>query len=428
MTVTAHDSPPEHALRVGMVLYSALTFDSRVQREANALAAAGHRVTIFCLEGSHETAPLLDRRVRLNVLTHGGRHWSPDKGNPFVSASGLGRHVARLRFLATYARNLRTWGRGIARQSAGIDVWHAHDFTGLVAASMARGRGASLVYDMHDLFLDSGAGTRLPTPGRTLLGWYERRLARRADLLVTVNQGLAGWARSNLRPRSIAIVHNCVPGTPPIEPRPTRIGDALGLAPGARVVLYHGMVGGNRGLEQLYEAMLCPGLDAAHLVLMGFGPDRDRLQAMANETRFGGRIHLLEPVPPGELVAWVASADVGVMPNQPRTLNERLSTPNKLFESLAAGLPVVSSDFPERRRIVMDDPLGPLGAVCDPTRPVAIADGIRSVLVLDVAAYDDLRRRCSTAAQMRWNWEREAATLVNVYRRIARARAARART
>ncbi len=131
-------------------------------------------------------------------------------------------------------------------------------------------------------------------------------------------------------------------------------------------------------------------------------------------------------MPPGELVAWVASADVGVMPNQPRTLNERLSTPNKLFESLAAGLPVVSSDFPERRRIIIDDPLGPLGAVCDPARPDAIADAIRSVLDLDVAAYDDLRRRCSEAAQLRWNWEHEAATLVDAYRRIARARAARA--
>jgi glycosyltransferase involved in cell wall biosynthesis len=408
-----------------MVLYDTLAFDSRVQREANALAAAGHHVTILCLDGSHETAPMLDRRVRVMVVRQGGRTWSPGEGNPFVTATGLGRHIARLRFLATYAQNLRRWGRGIARQPAGFDVWHAHDFTGLVAASMARGRGASLVYDMHDLFLETVAGARLPTVGRTLLLRYERRLSRRADLVVTVNQGLAAWARSNLRPRSIAVVHNCVPRTPPIEPRPTRIRDALGLSPSTRVVLYHGSIGANRGLEQLYEAMLCPGLDEAHLVLLGFGPDRERLQAIANETRFGGRIHLLEPVLPGELVAWVASADVGVMPNQPRTLNERLSTPNKLFESLAAGLPVISSDFPERRRIIMDDPLGPLGAVCDPTRPVAIADAIRSVLVLDVAAYDDLRRRCSMAAQVRWNWEREAATLVDAYRRIAQARARR---
>ena len=425
MTLTAHHSPPGHALRVGMVLYSALTFDSRVQREANALAAAGHHVTIFCLDGlardgtdarppcppqrpAKGRAALVARQGQ--SLRDGQRRGSPHRATPVprdlcAEPADVGtRHrasIGRIRCLAC-PRLHRTRCR-------------------LDGATARR----SLVYDMHDLFLDTGAGTRLPTLGRTLLLWYERRLARRADLLVTVNQGLAGWARSNLRPRSIAVVHNCVPRTPPTEPRPTRIGDALGLA-GVRVVLYHGMLGGNRGLDELYEAMLRPGLDGTHLVLLGFGPDRDRLRAMADETRFGGRIHLLEPVPPGELVAWVASADVGVMPNQPRTLNERLSTPNKLFESLAAGLPVISSDFPERRRIIMHDPLGPLGAVCDPARPVAIADAIRSVLDLDVAAYDDLRRRCSEAAKLRWNWEHEAATLVDAYRRIARARAARA--
>ena len=129
-----------------------------------------------------------------------------------------------------------------------------------------------------------------------------------------------------------------------------------------------------------------PGLEDAHLVLLGFGPLRDELIARAAEPASGGRIHVLPAVPPDELPDWVVSADVGVMPNQPRTLNERLSTPNKLFESLAVGLPVVSSDFPERRRIVIDDPDGPLGAVCDPTDPVALGAAIRSILDLDPAA------------------------------------------
>ena len=118
-----------------------------------------------------------------------------------------------------------------------------------------------------------------------------------------------------------------------------------------------------------------------------------------------GRIHVLPAVPPDVLAAWVASADVGLMPNQPRTLNERLSTPNKLFECLAVGLPVVSSDFPERRRIVIDDPDGPLGTVCDPTDSSALAAAIGSILDLDPASRSDLRARCLKAAHERWNWE-----------------------
>ena len=404
--VTAEDgrAPTGIALRVAVVLYDDITFDSRVQREANSLAAAGHAVTIFCLEGSHATSPMLDARVRLEVVRVGGRPGSPDAPSPLVAARGFGRHAARIAFLAAYARNLRAWGRAVARRAAGYDVVHGHDFTGLVAASAARRPGTRLVYDMHDLFLDTGAGTRLPGLLRRMLLWYERRLVRRTDLLVTVNNGLAGYARDHLHPRSIAVVHNCVPVWQPPEPPPTHIRDALGIAADVPVILYHGLLASDRGLDTLYEAMLGPGLERARLALLGFGQDRERLLDLAREPRFGGRIHILDAVPPTELVSWVASADVGVMPNQPRTLNERLSTPNKLFESIAAGLPVVSSDFPERRRIIVDDPLGPLGAVCDPTDPVALASAIRSVIDLDeVAAHRppaSLQRGCSPALEL----------------------------
>src|SRR5438477_513567 len=95
---------------------------------------------------------------------------------------------------------------------------------------------------------------------------------------------------------------------------------------------------------------------------------------------------------------------------------ERLPTPNKLFESLAAGVPVVSSDFPERRRIVIDDPDGPLGAVCDPTDPTAIADALRSILGLEPAAAADLRARCARAARERYSWERQVPALLATYR------------
>lgn len=424
MTTHLDAEPTAAGLRIAMLLYGDITFDSRVQREANSLVGDGHAVTIFCLDGSHATSPMLDRRVRLEVVKVGGRPGSPDAPSPFVAAAGFGRYAAQLAFLVAYARNLRAWGRAVASRSSGYHVVHGHDFTGLVGARFSRRSGTALVYDMHDLFLDTGAGTRLPGPVRRLLLWYERRMVRGADLLVTVNEGLATYARNHLRPRSMAVVHNCVPVWRAPEPRPTLIRDALGIAPDEPVILYHGLLGGDRGLETLYEAMLGPGLEHARLVLMGFGQDRDRLLALAREPQFGGRIHILDAVVPTELLQWVSSADVGVMPNQPRTLNERLSTPNKLFESIAAGLPVVSSDFPERRRIIVDDPLGPLGAVCDPEDPAALARAIRSVVELDGPARDDLRRRCSEAARLRWNWEAEALSLLKAYQALDVARRA----
>jgi glycosyltransferase involved in cell wall biosynthesis len=72
------------------------------------------------------------------------------------------------------------------------------------------------------------------------------------------------------------------------------------------------------------------------------------------------------------------------------------------------------------RRIVLDDPLGPLGAVCDPTDPASIARAIRSILDLPPAERAALRARCRQAALERWNWEIEGAKLVALYERLER--------
>ena len=82
------------------------------------------------------------------------------------------------------------------------------------------------------------------------------------------------------------------------------------------------------------------------------GADHERYLLMAGDPRWQGRVHLLDPVPPADLLPWVSSADVGAMPNPGGTLNDKYSSPNKLFECLAAGIPVVASDVATIRRIV----------------------------------------------------------------------------
>jgi glycosyltransferase involved in cell wall biosynthesis len=460
------------ALRVVMFVYNDVTRDSRVLREARSLVDAGHQVTVIGRPHStDERAVTCTERDGFSILLvpapHVWRTWLNRYRKPWrmrgliarrftywlgrgpagwvravayigVAIAMVGLSIIRLPFIAVsgglsqsthdstldwlirFRFGVLGWARAAALAAPPADVYHGHDLSGLPAAVRARDRsGGLVVYDSHEFFMESGSNAARPAWAKRIVARLERQLAARAAALVTVNRTLGQILRERLAMSRIVVVHNCPPRWDPPASLADPLRPAAHLAPGTPVVLYHGGFTRDRGLLELADAMLEPGLEDAHLVLLGFGPLEADLKARAQEPRAGGRVHVLPAVTPDRLPEWVAAADVGAMPNQPRTANERLSTPNKLFESLAVGLPVVSSDFPERRSIVMDDPDGPLGAVCDPTDIGSIAAAIRSILDLDPAARADLRARCLRAAHDRWNWETESAKLVGLYASLA---------
>jgi glycosyltransferase involved in cell wall biosynthesis len=300
-----------------------------------------------------------------------------------------------------------------------VDVWHAHDLTALIAISSRLPASAAVVYDSHEIYLDTGTGARLPGLARRILRTVEGRLARRAEFVVTVNEGVAAVLRRRYRLRRIVLVHNCPPRWNPPDPPPDRIRAATGIPADEPILLFHGSLAASRGIEQICAALCEPGLERAHAVFLGFGGLRPWLETSSSELRQGDRIHLLDAVPPEELLPWVASADIGLVPQQPTNLNLRLSTPNKLFEAIAAGIPVVASDFPEIARVVLGGPDGPLGAVCDPTSPASIAAAVRSLCEAAPGDRAALRERCRTAAHRDWNWETEMGRLVEAYDSLA---------
>ena len=396
-----------------MALYGTVTHDSRVLREAETLSRAGHTVTIFCLSGTPpEGAPF--RTVarapsRSSVL--------PDGSSPFLAereSSLWVRLAGRIRWVVGYSLNIRAWGRWAVATAGDVDVWHAHDFTGLMAVGWAVRAPCRIVYDSHEIFLETGTAALLPGPLRRLLSALEGLLARRAVALVTVNEACAEVLQRRLRPSRTIIVRNCPPRWTPPDPLPSRLRDAVGVDDFQPLILYHGGLLPGRGIEQLAESILAPGLRSTHVAILGFGGLRPELEEMTRDPRFGGRLHLLEAVPPDELLDWVSGADADGILLQP-TRNHMLSTANKLWESLAAGVPVIVSDFPVMRRIVMDDPAGPLGTTCDPTDPLSIAGAIRAIVERQPDERAALRARCLRAAHQRWNWESESARLVDLY-------------
>ena len=407
-----NDPAPVVPQRAVLVLSTPERHDSRSLRIAATLAGRGHQVTILARRGP-DTAASEELPGGYRVVRVGAS--SPARASRTVR--GPGRVRGEVERLARIGLAMRRQSREAAAADPGADVYHGMALQGIpIALSLGGRAGARVLYDARDLYPESGNLARMPASIRALVGLVERRWARRSDAIITVNDELASILAGRFGRQLPAVVMNCPPAwTPPAVPD-RRFHVLLGLAPETRVVLYHGGLLPSRGIEVLAAAVLR--LPGVALVAMGDGPLRPAIERIAGEARADGRVYLLPPVPPADLLAWIAAADVGAMVNQPVSRNERISTPNKLFECLAAGLPVVSSDFPARRRIVIDDPVGPLGAVCDPSDPDAIAAALRDVLDRSAEQAADLRRRVLVAAHARWTWERQAATLLDVYGRL----------
>ena len=454
-----------------MYVANDVTHDSRVRREAASLARAGHCVTIVATAAPDQVGrPSEDvdgfriirvpwrrdtawwvtwvhrpwvlvgsglRSVRQG-LRAGPAAWPSALGTllglaasgPWIVVRGAwytifskrrGRasSLGGLLYVRKWQAEILPWCRTAVSAAPRADVHHAHDMEALPAArEAARRDGTPYVYDSHEIFIAWGAVLRLPVLVRWAFALWERRMARDAAALVTVNRSIAEVLEQTLHPRRVVVVRNCPPRWQPRPGSPDRLREPLGLPAGTPIALYHGGFGRHRGLEQLAAALREPGLEAVHAVYLGYGALEPELRAAAADPATGGRLHVLPAVPPEDLLATIAPADVAVMAIQPDTLNHRLSTPNKLFEAIAAGVPVVASDFVAIREVV-DDPAGPLGVLVDPTDPAAIAAGIRAILEAPPEDRRALRARCLAAAHRRWNWETESVALVELYADLA---------
>lgn len=316
------------------------------------------------------------------------------------------------------------WARYVVEEAPDADVWHGHDMTSLPAiVELKRARGGFAIYDSHEVYLESGRHAEQPRWAKSPLESLERRLVAEVDAVVTVNRSVAEILKARLAREEIEVLYNCPPrASGPM--RGSRLRRRLGLSRTTPLLLYHGSLAPHRGIEQLLEAIQRSELADAHLAFLGFGSMTEWLRTEVRHARFGGRVHLLDAVPPDELPSWLHGVDVAVAPIQASTLNHRNSSPNKVFEAIAAGTPVAGSNFAEFRRVIEDPVHGPLGTVFDPASPADIARAVRQLLDAPPAARAALRRRCRTAASRRWNWETESLALVGLYQRLGHERAA----
>ena len=236
----------------------------------------------------------------------------------------------------------------------------------------------------------------------------EHRYLPRTDAVLTVNDSIADRMAATYGIERPVVTHN-VPERQAV-PRTDALRERLGIPAEQRIVLYQGLVRDGRGLERLVDAMR--DVPDAALVVIGDGPAKAALVQQAADA-LGERAHFLPHTPPDDLLRLTASADLGVHVPEPITESIRLALPNKLFEYLMAGLPVVVANIPEMRRVVEQFDVG---LVVDPYDRDGLAAALRQALD-DEAARQRWRANAPQVFET-FRPERDKERFQDVYRRL----------
>ena len=278
---------------------------------------------------------------------------------------------------------------------------HAHSLTALpVGVAVKWVTGASLLYDAHELETEiDGIGST----EQKLSRWLEAFCLRWVDQMLTVCDSIADWYVDTYSVRRPFIVRNIPDWSQEQTARSDILRNVHNIPEGELIYLYQGALFPGRGVEKLLEVF--SGLELnRHMVFMGYGSLEAQVREAASRLK---NVHFQKAVLPDEVAHYTSSADVGFCLIADTCLSFYYSLPNKLFEYLLAGLPLIVNDLPEQRVIVDKYRCGWIA----PESKNELADLIESI---DRKSLDQKRQGVSLSRQD-FSWDAEAEILRGAY-------------
>ena len=283
------------------------------------------------------------------------------------------------------------------------DVHHCHDLNTLRVGAILKSRtGKPLVYDSHELQTERN---RMTPAGRQKAIDEEGSLLPSVDAMIVASPSWIPWnldLYGSLPDPTVTVLN--VPEPTTIDPS-LDLRTELGIPEDRTVVIYQGSIQENRGIEPAIDAVAT--LEGCMLVVIGYGYHRPALEDLVRQRGLEEVVRFFGPVPNDELISYSASADIGLANIVNSSVSYHTSLPNKLFEYVMAGIPVVGSDSPEIGRIVQQEAIG---EVCDAEDAEALADAIRVIASNPDRYADGLDR-----AARRYNWAVEEQQLLDLY-------------
>lgn len=269
--------------------------------------------------------------------------------------------------------------------------------------------GAKVVYDSHEIYNETinqffPHGNLFKKPIFKFLIWFmkiagqkkERALLKKTDYFITVGEYLKQYFESKYKFPNIFVLRNVPPYNKLKEKR--NLHEQLGLVPSKKIAIYQGMLNPGRALFQMVESFQYVNNDIV-LCILGRGTYLKDLKKLVVNLNLTDRVFFMDPVDSRILISYTSSATCGICLLEPLNLSCYYAAPNKLYEYIQAGIPIVASNTPECALLLSEFQIGKLVS----NDPKEIGNAINTIASEGANNY---KNECEKAS-FKYNWENQ---------------------
>ena len=264
-----------------------------------------------------------------------------------------------------------------------------------------------LVFDSHEIFSELPSLNNRP---KTKKVWktLERFLIPKVKHFYTVSDGYANWFKKEYGANP-AVIRN-VPNRTKLNDKQDFIFFHLPPNPtNEKIVMYQGAINMSRGIDKMIEAFLY--IDNCQFWIAGDGPKKTEYEQMVKDLNLTNRIHFLGNIPPKTLKTITPLAEIGMSMEEDLGLSYRYALPNKLFDFMQAGIPILGTNLPEIKKTIEEYKVG---KVIDNHNPKHIAEKLQEILNEGKKAYKiNLQEAAKELC-----WENEENKLKTIFEQI----------
>ncbi len=366
------------------IVLNNFTHDNRVLKENLSLSQNGFKPIVVALhEGNLPTHEFFNgiETYRIKLLS---KNWSK---NPCIQAIKYIELIFRFIFMFKNA-----------------DIYHCNDLNALplgILAKLVFNRKARIVYDAHEYEIErTGMGKKT----RLFAHLLEGILIKFADLVITVSDSIANEYARLYNMKKPALVLNCPAYKPFVKHDLFR--EELGIRKDQKIFIYQGGLSKERGLDKLLDYFSSLKDDSKVIVFMGYGSMEKEIKECKSPN-----VYFHAAVSASVLLKYTSSADYGVFVYENHCKSIYYCLPNKLFEFMHAGLPVIVANLYELSRFVKNNEIG---VVAENTSKESIEIAISKIEKLD---YQKMSQNALNIAK-EYCWENQEKNLIRKYKAI----------